>query len=160
MFHWLVALKGCDISRSRSGLLHIGVSAFLSALGHCDEEKYTTHWLLQRPPWRHAQPRRKLNILQRAFFTELNQVWYWFTSLGAFYDNNGNLYSVCGFLVEEESPHTKRHLLGKTDPKTGGWTLTDFLNKIIFFRDTQFNLQFCGETEEVGWPCTLPRKGK
>ena len=113
---------GCDISPEESGLVGIDRVAYLQALSEFDEEGAQN---LRAKPFaaklrRLARHECRLRYSAKLIAKELERVTWWFTLVGTFYNDGGNLRSVLGELLANASPATRRHMREEVNPKTRG----------------------------------------
>ena len=120
VIHWWAAVMGCDISEKGSGIAHVGPRAFIAALRSFDDkppQRLTVHGfasaLLKSAPQRCSE----LHSVSR-IASEMRRVARWFTVVGTYYDQDANVRSVSGDVVQTASSVGRRHSVGDLNPKT------------------------------------------
>lgn len=81
IFHWWAAVMGCDITKEKSGMLHAGRKAFLSALASFDDKPSPTAATFAKALRSHCGLLVKVRYSSATMQKELERVSDWFLHL-------------------------------------------------------------------------------
>ena len=160
VFHYWAACRGCDITKSATGITGIGRANFFAAMAKFDNT--TTNQLssneLAKELHKTARSDTRLTYSVLAIQNELDRVSNWFSVGGTYYDENGNVKSVSGEVVKQSSRLTKRHMTGDIDPKNLALFTADQRKKIDSVQSHNLHHNSCANKSKLNGLSLPPGK--